>query len=203
MNKTARITWIDTAKFIGIFCIYLGHFGNSAGRSYPFVFIFHVPLFFFLSGYCYRHTNDIKNYFIKKIKTIIIPYFSFSLLSIIFFFLFGKVVNQLNDILDCSIAHNMIVMIYGNSKPDIMKYNSPLWFLTCFFSVLVMSYAIEWTMRKFKNSNVMRGIGIIVLIFVGGGYIKTRDCVTVASWDRCIHVGLVWTGYFDKELFDK
>ena len=51
MNKTARISWIDTAKFIGIFCIYLGHFGTSAGRSYPFVFAFHVLLFFFLSGY--------------------------------------------------------------------------------------------------------------------------------------------------------
>lgn len=166
--KFNRISWIDIARGMCIIAIVIGHtLKNSWLRTYALSF--DVPMFFFLSGYCYRHTNDIKKYFIKKIKTIIIPYFSFSLLSIIFFAIAGKVVNQLNDILDCSIAHNMIVMIYGNSKPDIMKYNSPLWFLTCFFSVLVMSYAIEWTMRKFKNSNVMRGIGIIVLIFVGGG----------------------------------
>jgi len=45
-----RINYLDVAKFIGIFCIYLGHFGTYAGAAYPFVFTFHVPLFFFLSG---------------------------------------------------------------------------------------------------------------------------------------------------------
>lgn len=46
MNKTARITWIDTAKFIGIFCIYLGHFGNSARPFIPFCFYFSCAAFF-------------------------------------------------------------------------------------------------------------------------------------------------------------
>ena len=89
MNKTARITWIDTAKFIGIFCIYLGHFGNSAGRSYPFVFIFHVPLFFFLSGYleyifCTKKnsTKPFITYTVKCIKKILLPMYLFSIASL-------------------------------------------------------------------------------------------------------------------------
>ena len=41
-----RYNWIDTLRFLGIFAIYLGHFGNRAGKLYLFVFSYHVPLFF-------------------------------------------------------------------------------------------------------------------------------------------------------------
>jgi fucose 4-O-acetylase-like acetyltransferase len=33
-----RIAWVDNLKFLGIFAIYLGHFGTAAGFVYPFVF---------------------------------------------------------------------------------------------------------------------------------------------------------------------
>lgn len=154
--KLNRISWIDIARGMCIIAIVIGHtLKNSWLRTYTLSF--DVPMFFFLSGFCYKHTYDIMNYFLKKIKAIVIPYFSFSLFSIIVFGVAGKVIGQLNDIMDCSIVHNIIVMIYGNSKPDVMKYNSPLWFLTCFFSVLIMSYALECLVRKFKYSNIMRG----------------------------------------------
>ena len=45
--KPQRIAWLDVAKAIGIYAIYLGHFGDAAGPAYKFVFQFHVPLFFF------------------------------------------------------------------------------------------------------------------------------------------------------------
>lgn len=44
-GMSKRMEYLDIAKFIGIFCIYLGHFGNQAGNAYNFVFSFHVPLF--------------------------------------------------------------------------------------------------------------------------------------------------------------
>ena len=53
-----RIKYLDIAKFIGIFCIYLGHFGEQAGYAYNFVFWFHVPLFFFLSGISETFSKD-------------------------------------------------------------------------------------------------------------------------------------------------
>ena len=45
-----RIQWVDTAKFLGIFAIYLGHFAEASGNALDFVFSYHIPLFFFLSG---------------------------------------------------------------------------------------------------------------------------------------------------------
>lgn len=41
-----RIEWIDVARCIGIYMVFIGHFGAAVGRTQPFVFEFHVPLFF-------------------------------------------------------------------------------------------------------------------------------------------------------------
>ena len=46
--KQSRINWVDTLKFLGIFAIYLGHYGEVAKKAYPFVFEYHVPLFLVL-----------------------------------------------------------------------------------------------------------------------------------------------------------
>lgn len=48
-----RIKWVDTAKAIGIAAIVLGHtVGESPLKTY--VYSFHIPLFFFLSGATFR-----------------------------------------------------------------------------------------------------------------------------------------------------
>ena len=57
--KFNRISWIDIARGMCITAIVIGHtLKNSWLRTYALSF--DVPMFFFLSGYCYRHTNDLK-----------------------------------------------------------------------------------------------------------------------------------------------
>ena len=54
-----RIDYIDTARFLGIFLVYHGHvvermmyLGNvAAAHQYKFIYSFHMPLFFVLSGF--------------------------------------------------------------------------------------------------------------------------------------------------------
>ena len=46
-----RIEYFDTAKFIGMMMIILGHFGVPEINR--FVYTFHIPLFFLISGYFY------------------------------------------------------------------------------------------------------------------------------------------------------
>ena len=74
-----RIKWLDVMKCFGIFAIYLGHFGSDGRDSYAFVFTHHVALFFFVSGCAEAlSTSDrrILPYIQKRIKTLLIPYFS-------------------------------------------------------------------------------------------------------------------------------
>uniref|UniRef100_UPI001C2F5592 acyltransferase family protein n=1 Tax=Micrococcus sp. GbtcB5 TaxID=2824750 RepID=UPI001C2F5592 len=50
---TNRVEWIDTAKGMGIFLVILGHTGSLGGRITNYIYSYHMPLFFFLSGYLF------------------------------------------------------------------------------------------------------------------------------------------------------
>jgi hypothetical protein len=52
-----RVEWIDLAKFIAISLMVMGHLGlpKPAARL---IHVFHMPVFFLLSGYCF---NEIKH----------------------------------------------------------------------------------------------------------------------------------------------
>jgi fucose 4-O-acetylase-like acetyltransferase len=50
INKcTTRVGWIDFCKGIGIFLVVLGHILRDV-IAVDYIYSFHMPLFFFLSG---------------------------------------------------------------------------------------------------------------------------------------------------------
>lgn len=126
MTIRKRIEWVDIVKFFGIFAIYLGHFGESAGPAYRFVFIFHVPLFFFISGCMnwYDNEKSIPKYIWKKVKTLLLPLYGFAMLSIIFNVL-------MNNIGFDEIKHNLICVLKGCIRNTF--FAGGLWFLSCLF----------------------------------------------------------------------
>jgi Fucose 4-O-acetylase and related acetyltransferases len=74
--KQSRIEWIDSAMGIGILCVVLAHIYVN-GYITDFIYLFHMPLFFFIGGYLYKPTDDYKGYFVKKVKHLLVPYFVF------------------------------------------------------------------------------------------------------------------------------
>jgi fucose 4-O-acetylase-like acetyltransferase len=76
MEKTItnRINWIDIAKGIGIFLVVLGHTGIPVKLSY-WIYSFHMPLFFFISGMCFDISKyqSFKSILLKKSKTLLLP----------------------------------------------------------------------------------------------------------------------------------
>ncbi len=135
-RKSERVYWIDVAKFFGIFAIYLGHFMTAAGKSYPFVFTHHVPLFFLISGCTenFNHEKDIGKYIIKKLKSIMFPFWLFSLLSII-------VQVILNDS-DLAAIKEMLVLV-GKGTIRNSFFAGGLWFLTCLFVMQILFFFIK------------------------------------------------------------
>lgn len=53
--STKRIAWIDMAKAIAILLMVVGH--EVGGSIYTWIFSFHMPLFFILSGYTARRVD--------------------------------------------------------------------------------------------------------------------------------------------------
>lgn len=75
-----RKEWIDIAKGIGIIFVVLGHCFVKETPVHNWIFSFHMPLFFLLSGYCFRPEKygSIKSVVVTRFKALMIPYFAFA-----------------------------------------------------------------------------------------------------------------------------
>lgn len=79
-----RIQYIDIAKGIGILLVVIGHCINSLSFLGKWIWSFHMPLFFVISGLCF---NPSKNtlfvpFFLKKTRTLLLPLVIFSILMV-------------------------------------------------------------------------------------------------------------------------
>lgn len=131
-----RIKWIDVLKFFGIFAIYLGHFGESAGYGYEFVFKFHVPIFFFIAGCTESMISSVGiiEGIKKKTKTLLIPWMVFALLS--------SVVKIVTSNASIEAVPSIIKLILkGTVRNSFFAYS--LWFLTCLYVVSVLFLFIK------------------------------------------------------------
>lgn len=83
-----RISYIDMAKGIGIILVVWGHSDFPSATTNQWISSFHMPLFFILSGMLLSHTKayekDMKDLIKKKARGLLIPYLTFSILSMVF-----------------------------------------------------------------------------------------------------------------------
>ncbi|WP_321332309.1 acyltransferase family protein [uncultured Bacteroides sp.] len=84
---------ISIAKGIGIILMVIGHSG-CPDFLHDFIYMFHMPLFFFLSGYFFKYDyvlNNKKDFALKRFKGLYVPYvkwaFLFLLLHNVFYYL--------------------------------------------------------------------------------------------------------------------
>lgn len=79
INKNPRLLYIDQLKGFAILLVVIGHVslfcGGSDGVIYDCICLFHMPLFFLLSGLVTRQIEEGKvSYLLKKMRVILIPF---------------------------------------------------------------------------------------------------------------------------------
>ena len=76
LNQQPRMDWLDCVKAIGMILVYIGHCHIPGVNKY--IYLFHMPLFFIISGYLWNieknKSMNFKTFFQKKFKSYIIPY---------------------------------------------------------------------------------------------------------------------------------
>jgi fucose 4-O-acetylase-like acetyltransferase len=77
---TSRINWIDVLKGFVIVSVVLAHINFDYESVKLFIYLFHMPLFFFIGGYLFKPTNDYKEFLKKKAIHLLIPYCLFIIL---------------------------------------------------------------------------------------------------------------------------
>ena len=174
LEARKRYEWVDVMRFLGIFAIYVGHFGNSAGKLYPFVFKYHVPLFFLVSGFFAVRSESFS--FLQSLKkracNLLIPYFGFCIISIVVAILSGNLGAKLT-------LTYLIEALLGIRNT--LAFAPALWFLPALFVVSVFYDAFYALLKRFS------GFIIFMLIISIAMFVCTRTVfpaleVTIPTW---------------------
>ena len=80
--RANRIEWVDFFKAIAIIFVVIGH---ATGKFNQYIYQFHMPAFFFISGYCLSWNGVAKKRIIwNKIYSLMFPLFSIFVLGALF-----------------------------------------------------------------------------------------------------------------------
>ncbi len=140
----SRILWIDNLKAIAIFFVVIGHTVGLPATIEKLIFSFHMPVFFWLSGMLVKDTLKEIPFlpFLKaKAKKRLIPYFYFSVISyILWFVLFRHFGTQ--AALNIPPVRPLIGILYGNGINYWLVHNTVLWFFLCLFITEILFFYI-------------------------------------------------------------
>ena len=128
----SRIVWIDYAKAIGILLVVMGHSYYSHPSIVYIIFLFHMPLFFFISGYLYNVNKSYRELIHNNIKTLLVPFLLFNLIGLLNNCLLGG--TRLFLGLDTEWKHRLLIPLCNTliGKADGM-FIGPTWFLLSLF----------------------------------------------------------------------
>ena len=128
-QNTERILWVDICRGVGIILVILGHCSTPFNK---YIYGFHMPLFFVLTGYLYKRDENLF-LFIKKIsKKYLVPYFILCFINLCINTLVKIFIEKENP----EIVHYIKGIIYSRGTTEWMPHCSPLWFLTAIFVAL-------------------------------------------------------------------
>lgn len=129
-QPSSRISYIDTARGFGVILLILGHIVTGNSPLFNWIFSFHMPLFFFLSGMCVKEGSlgepgqYIKKRAIKRLR----PYFAITAFGFIVCMLIPSYREPIfADGMSLQLKHIFLLMEPRN------LYIGQVWFLASLF----------------------------------------------------------------------
>lgn len=156
-HSSYREIWIDLAKFFSIFLVVLFHTNpNLDGYLFDFLQLLRMPAFFLIAGLLFNMDkwNKFSDFFIHRVKRLLIPYFWF---YIIFYALWLLIGRKMVGAEELAINPLLPIKEFIWGRPNIIL--GPYWFITCLFSMQIIFYFL----KKYIHSNL-----IIILISILG-----------------------------------
>ena len=151
--ENKRLSWLDALRGFGIILITLGHLGCFE-LCERYIYSFHVPLFFFISGYLYKtKALPLKTYIKKKTMSILVPFLAWNIMSSMVEFLLGY-----------NTQRTLFRML---TYKGMLCWNSPLWFLLVLYFTEVLFAILDRINSKtyFKFINI--ACCLVLFAFIG------------------------------------
>jgi len=180
-TQKTRVDWIDTAKGLGIILVMLGHLNINGLEDW--IYSFHMPMFFFLSGYVFSAKDDPLTFLKKRCKSMLIPYFSIGFIIIIY-----------EIIMDLIEKTFVAKEIWDKIKLMLIQIRCwDLWFLACLFCVTIIFYFIA---KIIRNSVIILIISYFIML-AGFSYYENGGQGLFWNLDVCFFAIFFFAaGYF-------
>lgn len=166
-TPSKRIAYLDIAKGIGILLVVLAHSDLALISPYlhRFIYSFHVPLFFFLSGYFFNAQIPFGTFVRKRFNAVLKPY------------LFTIFLIYLVTISFTNMSFGTMLGRFAKSMYATGEYIEwiPLWFLPSLFLTSLFSYFFyRLVLFHISNRNIrwliLLGLQAVGVIFVDAFY---------------------------------
>ena len=175
-----RIEWIDTAKGLGLLLVIIGHLKTPFLASW--IYTFHMPLFFILSGFVFSSDKyTFREFFKKRVNTLVIPYFCLGM--VIFLWYSGIYYFQDRPAVE-----------YGIMLKDflVQKHYWTIWFLAALFLTEIIYFGIDYLCKgRLLVSTIVSSIvafcGFIWYRLGGEGIAWNLDVAVIAQF--FFHIG--------------
>lgn len=142
VGMVKRIEWIDALKGFGICCVIIGHMTMPKIVS-RFVYSFHMPLFFAISGFLYKGNLSIR-WVLKKVDSLLVMFYVWSLIGFGILYIIGR----------CEPVLGLKAVLSGNGLVV-------TWFLSCLFVVEIVGSCL------LSIKPVWRSVHLSVAVIVG------------------------------------
>ncbi|BAV48116.1 glycosyltransferase [Mesorhizobium loti] len=174
-----REIWIDAAKGVGILLVVAAHIAGAGTGSWDpifadSVFLFHMPLFFVVSGYVYKPASSAELFW-KKVSSLAVPYVAFLVVLTL------AVISRrilLGDIPSRWQLREMVVNdVLGGMR--LWRDFAVFWFVTClFFTQLIYNQIANWA----RSPRSARMLGFVALCVALGYAIAFEWPMNRSPW---------------------
>ncbi len=185
---------INLLKALAIILVVSGHLEFSVFGMFP-PYSFQLALFFFISGMLFKekYIDDAKTYFLKRVKSLLLPYFGYEIVYIIItfivFYFTGKFLAEPITL------KNFFITPFINGHQ--LKLCAPLWFVPQLFLTLICFLFLMKFLRKFPDK-YFKFIFFAILGFGAIPFIKYfgNNTLTLVIMKLMFSTFFVYLGYF-------
>ncbi len=158
-NKNDRILWMDIAKGIAMFLVCWGH-ENADPIFNNWIYSFHMPLFFMLSGMTFAFNKETKvgKYIVKKAKGLLIPYVFLNIIVIPLAYIDGAIVHKSTQ----NIGEFLLGIVFSQQQSGFVLPSNTTWFIATLFLTDLAFFAF-WKIFK-KDYIIVFVIPIVTAI---------------------------------------
>ena len=173
-----RIVWLDYGKAIAIYLVVLAHTALYKPAE-GFIYTFHMPFFFFMSGYLFSYSKypSYMEFVKRRFRQLLVPYV---VINIITYLLWLLVLRNVGSDAGEDVGALSPLMAAVTVNATEMVHDVPLWFLAALFMVENLYYLL------YRNARYRVVVTLLLLLLA-----VLNNTYNTVRLPFCIDISLV------------